>query len=91
MIPDLSRGSFFPLLLIRSTAFAPPPNLAVASLASKSATSASMAFDFSVNSGEDVEMRDGRTEAWYERHILRTLGLSDRLSGILRNMTGIIC
>lgn len=61
--PDLSRGSFLPLLRIRSAAFALPPARAVASFASTSATSSSMALDLAVNSGDDVEMREGSTEA----------------------------
>ena len=63
----LSRGSFFPLLLIRSAAFAPPPSRAVASFASRSATTSSIALARAWNSGDAVEMSDGKTEeaAWY--------------------------
>ncbi len=63
----LSRGSFFPLFRIRSAAFAPPPSRAFASFASRSATTSSIAFARAWNSGEAVEMSDGRTHgaAWY--------------------------
>ena len=80
----LSRGSFFPLFLIRSAAFAPPPSRAFASFASRSATTSSMAFARAWNSGDPVEMSDGRTvkAAWYGLAIggfgrARRLSLSD--------------
>lgn len=64
----LSRGSIFPLLRMRSAAFAPPPARAVVSFASRSATSWSMAPARARNSGEEGETREGRTEAgWYDR------------------------
>ena len=66
----LSRGSFFPLLLMRSAAFAPPPARAMASFASRSATTWSMASARARNSGEDDETRDGRSDvAWYDRAV----------------------
>ena len=64
----LSRGNFFPLLRIRSAAFAPPPSRAAASFASRSAMTRSMAFARAWKSGEEGETREGRTEAaWYDR------------------------
>lgn len=66
----LSRGSFFPLLFIRSVAFGPPPARAAASFASRSATTWSMASARARNSGEEDETREGRTEAaWYDRAV----------------------
>lgn len=66
----LSRGSFFPLLLMRSAAFAPPPTRAAASFASRSATTLSMASARARNSGEEDETREGRSEvAWYDRAV----------------------
>ena len=59
----LSRGSFLPLLRIRSAAFAPPPSREVASFASRSATTLSMASARALNSEEEGEMREGRIEA----------------------------
>lgn len=61
----LSRGSFFPLLRIRSAALDPPPSLAVAVFASNSATNSSIASAFPLNSGDVVETSDGSTDAWY--------------------------
>jgi hypothetical protein len=59
----LSRGNFFPLLRIRSVAFAPPPSRAAASFASRSATTWSIALARAWKSGEEGDMREGRTEA----------------------------
>lgn len=61
---DLSLGSFFPALRMRSTALDPPPCLTSAILASRSATSASMASALAANSGDEVETREGKTYGW---------------------------
>jgi hypothetical protein len=63
MSPNRSRGSLFPLFRIRSEALKPPPWRASASFVSKSRTSSSIASDLAVNSGEEVEMKVGSTEA----------------------------
>ena len=60
----LSLGSFFPLLLIRSAAFGPPPCLTAASFVSRSATRVSIASDLALNSGDAVEMSEGSTDEW---------------------------
>ena len=52
-----------PFFLIRSAAFAPPPSLAWAIFDSTFMMRSSMAFVFAWKSVDDVEMKEGRTEA----------------------------
>ena len=67
-VAHLSRGSFFPLIRMRSAALGPPPARAAARFASRSATRLSMASARARNSGDEDETREGRTEAaWYDR------------------------
>jgi hypothetical protein len=63
--PDRSRGRHLPLLRILSAAFGPPPSRAALVFNSKSSTSLSIDAAFAWNSGEQVEINEGGSDAWY--------------------------